>query len=234
MNAYNDNKHLPPIQLLVPACASTDAATDATGLRLGWLHGYCLLTLRHVGADLTIDGEVRIGNRYGENAALTQALADALEPGAVLAGCDLTSIIGQLGRLPIEANNPAPALHLLAKLRTMLEQQAPLDLALSEQSSEEVLLQALHHKLIVDDDPVDEYGEPLDFGGTSAGTGNGNPHRQATDLADTAGLYLLTVGSLYLAEEQQMQLLTAWQAWRGSFQPLLPLPTDDGDPTVIA
>jgi len=234
MNDYNDNKHLPPIQLLVPACASTDAATDATGLRLGWLHGYCLLTLRHVGADLTIDGEVRIGNRYGENTALTQHLADALEPGAVLAGCDLTSIIGQLGRLPIEANNPAPALHLLTKLRTMLEQQAPLDLALSEHSSDEVLLQALQHKLIVDDEPVDEFGEPLDFGGTSASTGNGNPRRQATDLADTAGLYLLTVGSLYLDEEQQPQLLAAWQAWRESLQSQLQLPTDDGDPIVIA
>ena len=229
MNAYNDNKHLPPIQLLVPACANT----NATGLRLGWLHGYCLLTLRHVGADLTIDGEVRIGDRYGENASLTQALADALEPGAALAGFDLTSIIGELGRLPIEALNPAPALDLLTKLKEILEQEIPLDLALSEHSRDEVLLQALRHGLIVNDEPVDENGEPLQCGGPDAGTGNGNPYRQAIDLADTAGVYLLAVGSLYLEEAQQPQLVAAWQAWRGSFQPLLDLPSDDGDPIVI-
>ncbi len=229
MNAYNDNHNLPPIQLLVPVCT----ATDASGLRLGWLHGYCLLTLRHVGAGLTIDGEVRIGDRFGENASLTQALADALEPGAALAGCDLTSIIGKLGRLPIEALNPAPALDLLAKLRQMLEQEVPLDLTLNDDSRNEVLLQVLQHGLIVNDEPVDEYGEPLQFGGPDAGTGNGNPLRQASDLADTAGLYLLTVGSVYLEEAQQPQLVAAWQAWRGSFQPLLDSPSDDGDPIVI-
>ena len=32
MSAYNDNDNLPPIQLLVPACA----ATYDGGLRLGW------------------------------------------------------------------------------------------------------------------------------------------------------------------------------------------------------
>lgn len=229
MNAYNDNRNLPPIQVLVPACT----ATDVSGLRLGWLHGYCLLTLRHVGADLTIDGEVRIGDRFDENTSLIQALADALEPGAALAGCDLTAIIGKLGRLPIEANNPAPALDLLAKLKTMLEQETPLDLALSEHSRDEVLTQALRHGLIVNDEPVDEYGEPLQFGGPDAGTGNGNPYRQAIDLADTGGVYLLAVSSLYLEEAQQPQLIAAWQAWRGSFQPLLDLPSNDGDPIVI-
>lgn len=229
MNAYNDNQHLPPIQLLVPACT----ITDASGLRLGWLHGYCLLTLRHVGADLTIDGEVHIGDRYGQNATLTQALADALELGAALAGCDLTSIIDKLGRLPIEANNPTPALDVLAKLKAMIEQETPLDLALSEHSRHEVLNQALQHGLIVDDEPVDEFGEPLKFGSPDAGAGNGNPYRQAIDLADTAGVYLLAVGSLYLEDAQQPQLVAAWQAWRGSFQPELHLSSDDGDPIVI-
>jgi|GEM_PF-4207790 len=230
MNAYNDNHNLPPIQLLVPACT----ATDATGLRLGWLHGYCLLTLRHEGADLTIDGEVRIGERYGENASLTQALADALEIGAALAGCDLTAIIGQLGRLPIEAANPAPALALLSKLKAMLEQETPLDLALSEHSRDEVLLHAFRHDLIVNDEPVDEYGDPLQFGAPHSGASSGNPYRQAMDLADTAGLYLLTVGSVYLEEAQQSHLLAAWQAWRENFQPQLPPPADDGDSIVIA
>jgi len=229
MNHYNDNQNLPPIQLLVPACT----VADASGLRLGWLHGYCLLTLRHVGADLTIDGEVRIGDRYGENASLIQALADTLEIGAALAGSDLTAIVGQLGRLPIEANNPAPALDLLAKLKAMLQQETPLDLALSDYSRDEVLLQAVRHGLIVNDEPVDEYGEPLNFGAPAAPAGNGNPYRQAIDLADTAGLYLLSVGSVYFEEAQQPQLLAAWQAWRENFQPQLPPPTDDGDSIVI-
>ena len=182
MNAYNDNHQLPPIQLLVPACT----ATDAGGVRLGWLHGYCSLILRHAGRDLTIEGEVRIGDRYGQNASLTQALADALEPGAVLAGSDLTAIIADLGRLPIEADDPAPAVSLLERLRAMLEEQTPLDLALNEHSREEVLSQAFQHDLLVNDDPVDEYGELLNFGGPQIGTGNVNPHRQALELADTA------------------------------------------------
>jgi len=229
MNNYNDNDNLPPIQLLVPACA----ATDASGLRLGWLHGYCLLSLRYLGADLAVDGEVRIGDRYSQNAALTQTLADALEPGAVLAGNDLTSIVSKLGRLPIQATNPAPALDLLAKLKAMLEQETPLDLALNGHSRDEVLNQALQHGLIVNDEPVDEYGEPLNFGGPDVGTGSGNPYRQAIDLADTAGVYLLAIGSLYLDEAQQPQLLAAWQAWRGSFQPQLHLSADDGGQNVI-
>lgn len=227
MNAFNDNDNLPPIQLLVPACA----AADASGLRLGWLHGYCLLTLRYVGAGLTIDGEVGIGDRYGQNASLTQALADGLEPGAALAGCDLTAIIADLGRLPIEADDPAPAISLLEKLRAMLEEQTPLDLALNGNSRDEVLLQAFKHDLLVNDDPVDDYGEPLNFGGPKIGTGNGNPHRQAIELADTAGLYLLTVGSIHLEESQQPHLAAAWQAWRKNFQPLLPIP-NEGDPVV--
>lgn len=229
MNAFNDNDNLPPIQLLVPACA----AADASGLQLGWLRGYCLLTLRYVGAGLAIDGEVGIGDRYGQNAELTQALADALEPGAALAGCDLTAIVSKLGRLPIQATNPAPALDLLAKLKAMLEQETPLDLALNEQSRDEVLNQALRHGLIVNDESVDEYGEPLNFGEPEGGSGSGNPYRQAIDLADTAGVYLLTVGSIYLEEKQQPQLAAAWQAWRKNFQPLLPIP-NGGAPDVTA
>lgn len=220
MNAYNDNQNLPPIQLLVPACS----VADASNLRLGWLHGYCLLTLRHEATGLTIDGEVHIGERHGENAALTQSLADALIPGAALAGDDLTAIIGQLGRLPIEANNPAPALDLLAKLKTMLEQETPLDLALTDYSRDEVMVQALRHGLVVNDEPIDEYGELLDFVG-KPGRGIGNPYRQAIDLADTAGLYLLTIGSVYLEDAHQSQLLEAWQTWRDGVQPQLQLLT---------
>jgi hypothetical protein len=227
MNATNDNQLHAPIQVLVPTCATT----DAKGMRLGWLHSYCLLSLRPAGGTLTIDGEVRIGDRYRENHQLTQDLADALEPHAALAGNDLTAIIDQLSRLPIEATDQTPALNLLAKLKAMLLRQTPFDLALSEHSRDEIAVQAGRHGFIIADGPVDEHGKAK-FG-AQADIGSGHPNRQAIDLADTAGLYLLAIGSVYLAANLQPKLFAAWQKWRRTFTAQLPLQEDDGVAIVI-
>lgn len=221
MNTVNDNHVLPPIQLLVTTCGTT----ENPGMRLAWLHGYCLLTYKPDGAGLRLDGEVRIGESFGENLAMIQALVDALDPTAVLAGFDLTSMISQLGRLPIEANDPAPSLELLAKLRSMLEHRSPIELALTEDSQTEVAVQAFCNRPgSVEDSTVAELGV-LTFGEVNSGHGNFDPHRTAVDLADTAGIYMIALGNLYWAAELQPQLDAAVRRWRENLAPHLP-PSD--------
>lgn len=226
MNTSNDNQVLPPIQLLITACATT----NNPGMRLGWLHGFALLTCTPAGVSLHIDGEVRIGEFFGENLAMIQNLADALDPEAVLAGYDLTSMMSQLGRLPIEANDPRPSLDLLTKLKSMLEHQAPIELALSDDSQTEVAVQAVCNKLgSVEGFDDAEHGNLLDFGEPISGHENVDPHRMAVDLADTAGAYMLAIGNLYLADELRPQLEAALRRWRENLTPQLPMRDADGD-----
>jgi len=231
INDINDTQQLPPIQLLIASCATIEDQET----RLGWLQGYCVLTFRPVGAGLQLDGEVCIGERYGENSAMIQDLADALDPDAVLAGYDLTDTIGRLGRLPIGAKDPDPSLNLLAKLKTMLEQRSPIDLALTEDSQTEVTLQALRHQLGFGEElDGSEEDFPPDFAFDTAGQDHGNPHQMAVDLANMAGDCLLALGNIYLADELRPQLLAAWQEWRDNFKPRLPLPQNGGEPIIIA
>ena len=226
MNTSNDNQLLPPIQLLITACA----ATNNSGMRLGWLHGYCLLTYTPTGPGLRVEGDVRVGEFFSENLPVIQDLADALDPAAVLAGYDLTATISQLGRLPIEANDPAPALDLLAKLRSMLERQCPIELALTSDSQTEVAVQAVCNQLGSAeglDDP--ELGSLLDFGKPISGYDHADPHRLAIDLADMAGACMLALGNLCLADELRPLLETAMQKWRENVTPHLPIRHADGD-----
>lgn len=226
MNTVNDNHVLPPVQLLVTTCGTT----DNPGMRLAWLHGYCLLTYKPDGAGLRLDGEVRIGESFGENLAMVQALVDALDPTAVLAGFDLTSMISQLGRLPIEANDPAPSLELLAKLKSMLEHRSPIELALTEDSQTEVSVQAFCNRPGSVEDSTDaELGDLLTFGEVNSGHGNFDPHRMAVDLADTAGAYMLALGNIYLADDVRPKLEAALRRWRENFAPHLPPRDADGE-----
>lgn len=226
MNTSNDNQVLPPIQLLITACATT----NNPGMRLGWLHGFALLTCTPAGAGLQIDGEVRIGEFFGENLAMIQDLADALDPEAVLAGYDLTSTISQLGRLPTEANDPRPSLDLLTKLKSMLERQSPIELALTDDSQTEVAVQAVCNELGSAEGLDDaEHGNLLDFGHPISGHENVDPHLMAIDLADTAGAYMLAIGNLYLADELRPKLEAALRRWRENLTPQLPMRDADGD-----
>ena len=47
----------------------------------------------------------------------------------------------------LQANDPQPALDLLAKLRAMLDGQSPIDLAIDDDSQTEMTLQLLRHQL---------------------------------------------------------------------------------------
>lgn len=224
----NDNRPLPAIQLLITSCA----IADGDDMRSAWLHGYCLLTYRPVGASLHLDGEILIGEQYGENLAMTQHLADALDPDAVLAGYDLTDMISRLGRLPTESNDPQPALQVIAKLRAMLNRQSPIDLAINDASQTEVTLQALRAQLGRDDELSDTAeSELFEFGTLAADQGGGRPHSLALDLAATAGACLLAIGKLYLAHDLQPELLAAWQQWRDNFKPPLMPQEIGGEPS---
>jgi hypothetical protein len=124
MEHVNDNAGLqrPLIQVLVPDLQTV----DQPGARYAWLNGYCIITCDT--DDLTVGGEVRIGEHLAENPDLIADLAHALDPAAVLVGMDLTALLSGLGTLPFDAPNQAPSLALLAKLRSMIEHNPPIDL----------------------------------------------------------------------------------------------------------
>jgi hypothetical protein len=210
---------LPPIQLLIAACPITDQPGD----RYAWLHGYCLLTIQPGPHNVDVTGEVRIGHRYAENADLVRHLADALDPGAVLAGYDLDDTISRLGRLPIDADQPATALALLAKLKAMIEAHPPLDVGCDEDSKIMVHNQSVAHDLEASEN-FDLFDETLAVGGVEIRSchNRGNPKRLAVELADTAGACVLALGECYLPEELGPQLLAAWQRWRRSQTPVFP------------
>lgn len=219
MTNDNDNRPLPPIQLLVPSCQTIDHA----GSDLSWLHGYCLMTCRPSGASVQITGTLRIGERYGENLDLIRDLAAALDPAAVLAGYDLTDIVSRLGRLPTEANDLQPALDLLANLKSMLELHNPIDLAIDDDSQTTVLIQHLRARPGNGDETEaaieDELWEASLTDGASV-----TPHRIAADLVDSARAGILAIGEMYLAEEIRPFLLAAWEDWERTVLPqLLPL-----------
>ena len=203
----NDNQPCPPIQLLVPICPTF----EGDGMTLAWLHGYALLTYRPDGAGMTFDAEIRINERYRENLALIRSLADALDPKAVVAGYDLTLIIGNLGRLPIESKQPRPALDLLDKLKTMLETFDPIDLSINDTTQSEVALQLMRHQLGVEaegaiNDELIEFG-PFDEGQSLNVLSIGN------DLIETAAAYMLSIGQLCLAAEILPLLTDAVNQW---------------------
>lgn len=192
---------MPPIQLLVPTCMSAEHSGD----RYTWFHGFCLLTVRPTNSTVTLTGEVCVGHRVSENRMFVQHLANALDPDAVLAGYELDTAIDRLGRLPLDAADPVPAIELLSKLRAMLENHTPIDLAGDWDSQLEVQNQGnardLRREFVADEC---------------------NPQQLARNLADYASACLLALGELYLPEVLQPKLIAAWEAWHRSYQPVLP------------
>lgn len=202
------------IQVLVPACWTI----DQPGTGYAWLNGYCVLSCRLDTHDVVLGGEVRIGEHLAENADLITSLAHALDPTAVLAGMDLTSVLSRLGRLPIDAADPAPALALLTKLKTMIEQHRPIDLAITSASRNAVLAETEARNLGSGLDGIG-YKVGRFFG---EGLGSGNSRLLAEMLADEASACLLAMGRLTLTDLQRVELEAAWKRWRESVAPHLP------------
>lgn len=200
------------IQLLVPACRSV----NQTDINYAWLHGYCLINC-HINADIVVGGEVRIGDPHADNVELIGHLAASLDPTAVLAGNDLTNMLGRIGRLPIDAIDPAPALALLGKLQSMLDGQAPIDLAITPQSRNAVAAEASSKNFGRGEDRI-----TYEVGQSPANTvDSGNPRLLAEWLADEASACLLALGRLTLTEAQMMRLDIAWEMWRQRLVPVL-------------
>ena len=204
----NDSNTLPPIQVLAVACASIGEPE----LHCAWLHGFALLTLRLTDDDVHVSGQVMTGEQYVDDGVLTTALAEALNPDAILAGIDLTGMISRLGRLPIEVVDQAPSLALLGKLEAMLDNHDPIDLTISMESQVSLAVKVFNHRLLFREEPgkqVNRIGLQL-FNCPD----NFNPNYLAAELADTAGAAALAVGDLYLEETNRQPLLEAWQRWR--------------------
>lgn len=208
MNDNHDIQQLPPIQLLITACNTV----DQPGMRYGWLRGYCLLTYSAISGHVRLHGDVRISEPFANDQRIINDLANALHPDAVLAGLDLTETISRLGRLPIEEDDQAASLALLARLKAMLEQQAPLDLAIDDLSQTAVAMQVLEHELCFNERFDGEEGISFDAGvPCSLDRDMEHPERLAAELADTAGACMLAIGEVYLSAEFQPRLLDAWQ-----------------------
>ncbi len=223
MNDNDHNQLLPPIQLLIIACNTVDQPR----MRYGWLRGYCLLTYSAISGHVHLHGDVRVSDPFADDYKIVDDLANTLHPDAVLAGLDLTETISRLGRLPIEAGDQAPSLALLAKLKAMLEQQAPIDLAIDDLSQTAVALQVLEHELSFNERFDGEDGISFNAGVPRFSDHDIElPDRLAAELADTAGACMLAIGDVYLADELQPRLLDAWQRWRTSLG--APPPTDEG------
>jgi hypothetical protein len=202
------------LQILIPACRTI----DQPGTGYAWLNGYCVLSCRLRAHDVVLDGDVRIGEHLGENSDLITSLAHALDPTAVLAGMDLTSVVSRLGRLPIDATDPAPPLALLTKLRTMIEQHRPIDLAITPESRNAVLVEAEARNL-----GGGLNGISYTVGGSfGAGLDSGNPRLLAQVLADEASACLLAMSRITLTDLQRVKLEAAWKRWRESLAPHLP------------
>jgi hypothetical protein len=210
---------LPPIQLLIAACP----ATDEPGDRYAWLTGFCLVTIQPREHTVELSGEVRIGHRHAENASLVRHLAEALDEDAVIAGYDLDDTISRLGRLPLGADQPAPALALLSKLSSMLQAHPPLDVGWNEDSRRTVRNLSDAHNLELSA-AIDPYrGLPIAARDTTNRSYPSHyPDPLPVELVDTAGACLLALGEYYLPEELGPQLVAAWQRWRRLHAPVFP------------
>lgn len=204
----NDNKTPPAIQVLAVACASIGEPE----LHCAWLHGFALLTLQPTHDNVHVSGLVMTGEQYVDDGVLTTALADALNPDALLAGIDLTGMISRLGRLPIEVVDQGPSLALLGKLEAMLDKHDPIELTISMESQVALAVKVFNHRLLFREEPgkqVNRIGLQL-FGCPD----NFNANYLAAELADTAGAAALAIGDLYLETAHHQPLLQAWQRWR--------------------
>lgn len=183
---------LPPIQLLLPHVLTA----DHDGQTHAWLNAFCLLTMTPGAGTVEVTGKVLVGERYSDNVRLLQHLNDALDPSAVLAGYDLDETIAKLGRLPIDAEDSAPALDLLGKLHAMIENQCVIDMGCSEALRRSVR----DHAAIQELELVDEID-------------SSNPDRLASALRDMAGACLLALSDAYVPAKLEMDLIIAWTIW---------------------
>ena len=195
----------PAIQLLITACSAFGPPPE----RCAWLHGFCLLTLRPGGSPVLAQARVATGEHHCDDRPLIMELTRLLDPKAILAGLDLTSMLGKLGRLPIDATDQGPALNLLDRLETMIEANPPIDLALSVEARGQVARHAREQRLDVAEHLGDGTGSAL-FGVMD----NGNPAALALKMAETADACALALVEINGGQPQLAALQLERLRWR--------------------
>lgn len=195
----------PAIQLLIIACSAFGPPSE----RCAWLHGFCLLTLHPGGSPVLAQAKVATGERYCDDRPLIQELTRLIDPNATLAALDLTSMLGKLGRLPIDATDQGPALELLDRLETMIEAKAPIDLALSADDRGQVARHAQEQQLGITERLGDGTGSAL-FGVMD----NANPAALAMMMAETADACALALVEKKWGQPHMAALLHERLKWR--------------------
>ena len=231
--SYDDDNHThTPLQLLIPLCQTV----DDIGTQLVWLNAYCLLTLFQAGGRFKLKGSIILGERYGENPDLIRELAAGLSAEAVLCGFDLTSMVGRLGRLPIEANDQKPALGLLAALKCMLIDHDPIDLAISDESQTAVALQLLRSSQGLDEATKVAIEEDC-FEACLSDEVSVTPFGLASYLVESARAYIGALAEIYFPQKEK-QIIAAWADWERYIQRQMAalsfVPEIGGDPIRIS
>ena len=195
----------PAIQLLIIACSAFGPPPD----RCAWLHGFCLLTLRPDNSPILAQARVATGERHCDDYPLIKELTRLLDPNATLAGLDLTSMLGKLGRLPIDATDQGPALELLNRLVTMIAASPPIDLALSAEARCDVARHTHQQHLSIAERIGEGTGSAL-FGVMD----NANPAALALMMAETADACALALAERKWGQPQMAALLHERLRWR--------------------
>ena len=199
----------PPIQLLIIACSAFGSPPG----RCAWLHGFCLLTLRPGRLPILAQARVATGEHHCDDRPLIKELTRLLDPNATLAGLDLTSMLGKLGRLPIDATDQSPALELLDRLETMIAASPPIDLALSAETRGHVARHAHQQQLGIAERIGDGSGSAL-FGVME----NANPAALSLMMAETADACALALAEKKWGQPQMAALLHEVLRWREKLQ----------------
>lgn len=232
MSYDNDNHDHTPIQLLIPLCQSVEDA----GSELVWLNAYCLLNLRQVGGSFNLTGAISLGQRYGENLHLAEELAAGLSAVSAICGYDLTSIVGRLGRLPIEATDQKPTLRILAGLKSMLIDHDPIDLGISDESRTAVDLHLLRSSEGQDEATKVQIEEEC-FEACLSDEVSVTPFGLASYLVESARAYIGALAEIYFPQKEK-QIIAAWADWERSIQrqmaALSLVPEIGGDPIRIS
>jgi hypothetical protein len=153
--------------------------------------------------------EVATGEHHCDDRPLIKELTRLIDPNATLAGLDLTSTLGKLGRLPIDATDQGPALELLDRLETMIAASPPIDLALFAEARGHVVRQAHQQQLGIAERIGDDSGSAL-FGVMD----NANPAALALMMAETADACALALAEMKWGQTQMAALLHERLRWR--------------------
>lgn len=198
---YENALYFQPMQVLAIDCPIVRGHDP----QMAWLQAYVLLTMQVTPDDVQLTGTAVVGERYIDEVRLITDLEEALDPGALLAGSDLTGMMTNLGCLPIEAANQAPALALLDKLEAMLA-RPPIDITIDRQLEEACTRNVRAQRMYA----VSRASNRT----VCQGPDSINPAMMVAHLARMAGGAALAIADVCFEPELHQQAVAAWHRWR--------------------